>query len=164
MEVTTIKETCEKCGKVFWGNNAKAQLHGHMKSHTVQERIEKDRVPFGTPQRLFSCPENDGFHYRVFNDQWAKEPGRIQRAKKAGYEIVKDTGSYPVGTNDDGSPIKGILMRIPQEMYDSDQAVKQLEVDKVDEQIKSGTLEQNQNDNRYSPAGIRITESHTEPQ
>lgn len=168
---------CEFCDKEFTGEgdkDPKAQLHGHTihcpKNPTVQARrrsegIEperKERIPFGMPTRKFSCPTDDGFHYRVINDNWSKEPGRVQRAKAAGYEIVDTFEPLAVGTNEDGSAIKGVLMRIPEELYEEDQKLKQVEVDKVDEQIKSGTLERKKDDKRYSPSGIRVWDSHNE--
>lgn len=161
------KEVCNECNKEFEGEDAKAQLFVHMKSHNVRDRVSpkedrKERIPFGMPQRKFNCPENDGFHYRIFNDGWAAEPGRIQRAKLAGYEIVEGAEPIPVGSNENGTAIKGILMRIPQELYDQDQKAKQKEVDKVDSAIKGGTLEQGKNDRRYSRDGIRIWGNHNE--
>jgi hypothetical protein len=160
-------EVCDQCKKEFTGGDAKAQLFNHMKSHNVRERVSpkenrKERIPFGMPQRKFNCPENDGFHYRIFNDNWAADPGRIQRAKLAGYEIVEGSEQIPVGTNENGTAIKGILMRIPQTLFDEDQKLKQKEVDRVDEAIKGGTLEQGQNDKRYSRDGIRMWGSHSE--
>ncbi len=164
------KEVCEICGKEFTGFNRAAQIAGHMRSHTskTRERIEgdtkkKERVPFSTHQRKFTCPDDKDFNYRVFNDKWAKEPGRIKRALEAGYEIVEGHERYPVGTNEDGTPITGILMKIPKEFFEEDQAIKQKEVDKVDEQILKGSLEQKPGDHRYSPDGIRITSGTTEP-
>ena len=110
-------ETCEICGKEFEGENAKAQLRGHMMSHR-ESREEKeakpDRVPFGSRERKYAAPvDGDGFEYRVFNDNWRHDPNRIQRAEKAGYVRVEDSEMHAVGTNDDGSPIKGVLMKIP---------------------------------------------------
>ncbi len=163
--------TCPEpgCGKVFTGANCKAQLAGHSKSHKARARTygpkvsREDRVPLGLPDRKWSTPSDDGFHYRVFNDNWQKEPGRIIRARKAGYEIVEGTDHIAVGTNEDGSAIRGVLMKIKQEWYDEDQTEKQKVVDKVDDQIMGGDLEAGKDDKRYSPAGIKITSSHTEP-
>ena len=165
---------CEFCGKVFVGEDGKdprAQLNGHTikcrHSPRVRSKVtttaRKERIPFGTPLRTFDIPEDDGYQYRVFNDNWRKEPGRIQRAKNAGYEIVPDKDPYNVGTNEDGSVIKGILMRLPKELYDEDQAVKQKEVDKVDEAIMKGTLEAKPGDKRYIPDGIKISSDNREP-
>jgi hypothetical protein len=168
MESDILKSVCEECGKEFEGANAKGMLAGHMKTHAARKRTNtqdekrKDRVPLGMPQRKFSCPSDDDFHYRIVNDNWSKEPGRVQRAQEGGWEIVEKHDPIAVGTNEDGSAIKGILMRIPQEMYDEDQKGKQKEVDKVDDQIKGGTLEQKQSDKRYSPSGIRVWSSKDE--
>lgn len=114
--------------------------------------VRKERIPFGVPQRKFKCPEGDGYQYRVFNDNWQKEPGRIQRALDAGYEKVENFEPLPVGTNDDGSPIKGILMRIPKELYEEDQKEKQKQLDLIDAQIQRGNIEgQVGRDGRYIP-------------
>lgn len=123
-------------------------------SREDNQPARKERIPFGIPKAHFIAPENDGYFYRVFNDEWAHEPGRIERANAAGYEIVDKAGSrLAVGTNESGSRITGILMRIPQELYDKDQALKQEEVDKVDKQIFRGNYLENPEDKRYIPRG-----------
>lgn len=161
-EKPVLSAKCEVCNKVFEGANCKGQLTGHMKTHKARDRSDTpsekrgERVPMGLPEKKLTCPSDDGYHYHIFNDNWAKEPGRIQRALQGGYEIVEDYKPVAVGTNEDGSGIKGILMRLPQKLYDKDQEVKQKEVDKVDEQILAGTLKAGKDDKRYSPAGIRI--------
>lgn len=112
----------------------------------------KERIPFGTPRRRFNSPEGDGYHYRVFNDNWQKEPGRIIRALDAGYEKVEDFELLPVGTNDDGSPIKGVLMRIRKEFYEEDQDAKNKKLDETDAQILRGSVEGRVgHDGRYIP-------------
>ena len=118
----------------------------------------KERIPFGVPTKHFNAPQNDGYVYRVFNDNWRKEPGRIQRALDAGYEYVKDDQSGTVvGTNEDGSAINGVLMRIPKEFYEEDQKLKQKEIDKVDAEINRGKFQEKPGDKRYIPSsGINI--------
>lgn len=123
-----------------------------------EEKSKKDRMkrkPFGAPVRRLNCPEDDDkFHYRVFNDNWKKEPGRIQRAMDAGYEAVAhEVTGMSVGTNDDGSEIKGVLMRIPKEWYDEDQELKNKELDKIDEQIYRGDFKKEKGEKRYLPSG-----------
>ena len=139
---------CEYCGKDDFETSS--QLQAHMmtcKSKNIQEREEEieeraERVPFGTPGQRFNVPKEDGYVYRVFNDKWRIEPGRIQRARAAGYEFVEDEQSgSSVGTNEDGSEVKGVLMRIPKELYDEDQALKNKELDKVDKQIQRQALD-----------------------
>ena len=79
---------CNQCGAEF---DTKQKLGAH-KAHCdrkieEQEARRKERVPFGVPiQRFTDLPDTDRYHYRVFNDNWRKEPGRILRAKRAGYE------------------------------------------------------------------------------
>jgi len=150
----TEEKTCEICG--VYKYTTEQQIQGHtyhcLKKHNQTEEkpkeekpdIRKERVPFGVPTKRFNCPENDGFHYRVFNDQWKKEPGRIQRAKMAGYEMVDNPVSgITVSTNEDGSEVKGVLMRIPKELYDKDQAVKARKLDEIDKQIHRGKFDKN---------------------
>jgi hypothetical protein len=115
----------------------------------------KDRIPFGVPRQSIVTPENDGFKYRVFNDNWSREPDRIQRAADAGYEVVRNVNAR--GSNEDGSPIEGVLMRIPKELYDQDQALKSKEIDKVDQEIHRGKFQEKSSDKRYIPPdGIKI--------
>jgi len=162
------KEICEECGREFTGPHRKAAITGHMRSHKVRERVDinpedrKKRIPFGIKERKWNIPENDGYSYRIFNDNWTVEPGRIQRALRAGYEIVENQDHSAVGTNENGSEIKGVLMRIPNEFYDEDQKLKQKAVDEIDRKIKGGTLEQAANDKRYSRDGIKIWNNNTE--
>jgi hypothetical protein len=128
-----------------------------------RETDRSERIPFGAPQqRLQAATREAGYHYRVFNDNWRREPGRIQRAMQAGYEVVQDWDRIPVGTNEDGSAVKGVLMRIPQELYDQDQAEKQKAIDKVDQAIKAGKIEEKPGDNRYTPEGIKVWSSNNE--
>jgi len=125
-------------------------------SQKTREENRTERIPFGSPKQRLNVPDDDeNFHYRRFNDGWAKEPNRIQRAKQAGYEIV-DGDSMVVGTNDDGTPITGVLMKQPMEFFKADQKEKQKEPDRIDKAIRGGTLEQQAGDRRYIPKGIEI--------
>ncbi len=138
---------------------------------TLQEKIErlrKERKPIGSPEKKWDCPMDDGYYYRVFNDDWMTRPGNIQRAQAAGYEFVENDEEKQkpkiVGTNDNGTPIRGFLMRIPQEIHDEDQLVKQKNVDMIDKQIKAGSFQQGVSDGRYIPSGgIKITENAVVP-
>ena len=165
------KYICENCNEAEF--DTPQQLRGHQmrcrpkdESKNIEESRHgrKERIPFGVPVARFNAPEDDGFVYRVFNANWRKEPGRIERAKMAGYEVVEHPRSgESVGTNDDGSEIKGVLMRIPKELYDEDQAAKQREIDKVDKQIYRGEFKKGVNDRRYLPGGGITTETKLTP-
>jgi len=182
---------CEECGKEYDGSKEKVQLRAHIirahgklpegdpatkkYSEPLEEKIARlrklrsERGPIGILEKRWACPKDDGYHYRVFNDDWMTKPANIQRAKEIGYEFVDSKDEKQkvkvVGVNDDGTPIRGYLMRIPKEIYDEDQMIKQKAVDKVDEQIKAGKFQQGANDNRYIPAmGITIVANNRVPE
>jgi len=134
----------------------------------LQERIrrirEKREGSDYNVQKLSHAPfPDDGYHYHIFNDNWRKDPNRIRNMQAKGYEVVGDEADLHRGVNEDGSSISGIVMRIPQAIYDEDQKAKQGEVDKVDEAIGEGSLAQEPGDNRYIPDGIRIHSDNREP-
>ena len=157
--------------KVLWSNSLMAEqsFHGEHEEPVAEPRERekpdrKERIPFGAlKKRLPSVPDNDGFQYRVINDEWSKDPDRVKRAMQGGYEKVEGFDQMVVGTNEDGSAIKGTLMRIPQEWYDEDQKVKQREVDMVDEEIGRGKLDEKPDDKRYVPDGIKMWSGQEEP-
>ncbi len=152
------------------GNITSARSRSDSGAETLAEkvaRLRQSRIPIGVPEKKWACPEGDGYQYRVFNDNWMTRPDNIQRALRAGYEFVNSDEDkqrpQTVGTNDNGTPIRGFLMRIPKEIYEEDQKAKQKEVDKVDEQIRTGSFQQGAGDNRYIPTtGINI-QSNTQP-
>jgi len=128
---------------------------------TREQPKRKERIPFGVPQQSVITPKNDGYVYRVFNDNWSREPDRIQRALDAGYEKVRDVRAR--GTNEDGSAIEGVLMRIPKELYESDQKLKQEENDKIDREIRRGKFQEKPGDKRYVPSSGISIESKINP-
>ncbi len=120
--------------------------------------VRKERIPFGVPRTRLPHVEDKNFVYRVFNDNWRREPDRIQRAREAGYKEVEGYEPVAVGTNEDGTAIQGILMRIPRKFYEEDQGVKMKEIDKVDQEIHRGKFQEKAGDKRYiPPEGIKIT-------
>ena len=123
---------------------------------TIIER--KKRIPFGAPrQKLEVLNQDPNYHYHRFNDNWRKEPDRIRRAMAAGYEKVEGDDPVTVGTNDDGTAIEGVLMRIPKEFYEEDRKAKEAELDRVDQEINRGSFQEKPGDKRYVPAsGIHI--------
>lgn len=136
---------CYICNEAEFDTKQKLGAHqGHCKQKHP-DRVERStRVPFGVPVQKFNISEEDRekFHHHVFNDNWRKEPGRIQRALSAGYEFVEhERSGEAAGTNEDGSELHGVLMRQPKEMYEADQALKNKEIDKVDKQIQRGKFQ-----------------------
>ena len=157
--------TCENCGKEF---EEEKQLRGHrmtcrsdnekISEEAVRER-RKERVPFGTPEDKLLLSKRPGFARRVFNDNWVKEPGRIQRAEQAGWNTIEDhpINGMAVGTNKDGSEIRGVAMEIPEEFYLEDQALKRKRHEEIMDRIYQGTYQEKAGDKRYVPSvGIDI--------
>jgi len=142
--------------------NAKEEKHNASRGR-AEKGERRERIPFGTARAKLPRGEDPKkFHYRVFNDEWRKEPGRVLRAKNAGYEVVPDQEGLTVGVNGDGTAIKGVLMRIPKEWYEEDQAKKQEVNDAVDKEIKAGRFQEKPSDMRYVPkSGIHFEDKLT---
>lgn len=90
--------------------------------------------------------QDPDYHYRVVNDLG----DRVERFKEIGYEVVTDknikVGDARVATpKAEGSPVtasvgqgtKGIVMRIPREWFNEDQAEKQKYVDELEESTRA---------------------------
>lgn len=158
--------TCPICEKEFETADELAK-HNQMsckppgETKGVKRYKRNKRIPFGVPTKRFNAPDNPDYVYRVFNDNWRKEPGRIERAMNAGYEVATSNTNESVGTNDDGSEIKGVLMRIPKAFYEEDQRKKQEELDKVDEQIYQGKFTKAPGEHRYIPGGFKQMKHET---
>jgi len=95
------------------------------------QRPPRDRVPFGTHEQALSWPAIPGFRLYWFNDM----PGRIERAKLAGYEHVEKNGepvSMIVDKSVQGTGLRAYLMKIPTEWYQEDKAAnEQYEAEKI---------------------------------
>jgi hypothetical protein len=157
--------TCDIC-KTYTGPRMKVRGHRiRCKGAPTPERERptpdrKERIPIGVPRQTDVPYDDKEYHYHIFNDDWSTKPDRIKRAEDAGYAVVREVGRR--GTNADGSAIKGILMKLPQELYQEDQKIKMKEVDKVDQAIKKGTIEERPGDKRYIPQGIKIWSNQNE--
>lgn len=114
------------------------------------------RKPLSQRTKRLEHPPIPGFHLHWIVDS----PGRIARAKKAGYTLVEEDGkpiSEHAGTHPTGGPLLQYLMKTPLEFYDADFAAKQEKLNEVDRQIYKGTYKQEAGDERYVPkAGIKI--------
>jgi hypothetical protein len=117
----------------------------------------EERVPFGDAELSMAWPEIPGFRLYWFNDV----PGRLLRAKRAGYEHVEDGHGKPVslvvGKGEKSGGLIAYLMKLPIEWYEDDLRRKNnLEAEKI-EQIKAGKLVSAQVENVYVPGqGIKV--------
>lgn len=106
----------------------------------------KQRTPVGGPRNILTVANKDpNYVYRFVKD----EPGRIDLFKEGGYEVVTqptEVGDSAVNRHSQlGSAVtvvRGtstlVLMRIPKEWYDEDQASKQEEIDALEATMRSG--------------------------
>ena len=101
----------------------------------------------------------EGYYYHVVNDK----EGRVERLKNRGFEVVEHNGKVSMGdanaqqggttvqtTANDTDGSKAILMRIPQEFKNEDDAFRQKQIDESEkalyrqaenEQGRYGTIE-----------------------
>lgn len=103
------------------------------------------RIPIGTSDRL-AFPARRGYVRRVVND--IDDGERIKRFQAAGYTIVDGNvtgGDTRAGADSQlgarvvrsvGGGIKGVLMEIPEEFYNEDQANKLNMVQETEESIR----------------------------
>ena len=117
------------------------------------------RTPISARNRLSIKNKEPGYVYRIVND----DDDRVERLQEQGYEICSKESVGSVGNQrvDNASSLgstayfsvgkgtKAIVMRQKEEYYKEDQAVKQAEIDALEETMKSdakrksdtGTLE-----------------------
>lgn len=96
------------------------------------------RAPFGRRTQKLAYPVRPGYHRHWFADH----PGRIEEARLAGYEHVKDhegkTVSKLHGRHRDGRAMLGYLMEIPEVLWREDLKAQSERVDEGEAAIKQG--------------------------
>ena len=123
----------------------------------------QQRVPLGQIKAKLAREASKGMVGRFVNDT----AGRVQAARKAGYEhVMVTTGmdgeerqdSEIVGVQENGQPLIAFYMEIPLKFYREDQKAKQEQVDIVDDAIRHGNIEGAVGqDGRYVPEqGIKV--------
>lgn len=117
-----------------------------------------NRKPFGSFEQKLNYVAPPGYHLHVFNDT----PGRIERAKEAGYEHINDKegkiACRVVGTAEGGGPLMGYPMIVPEEWWKADLAEQQKQVNDKEDTMRRGELEMAPGENRYVPKqGIKIS-------
>lgn len=121
----------------------------------IKEAIAKSpsgrvrRTPVGVRNVLTVSGKEAGYEYRIVNDTG----DRVEQFKAAGYEVVsaKDvtvgdrrvsaaSAEGTAATVSVGGGTKGVVMRIPKEWYDEDQARKQSDIDALEASTKADAL------------------------
>ena len=116
----------------------------------------QERKPFGSMEQILAYPPRPGYRRYWFNDV----PGRISRAKEAGYTHVIDRNGNPVSRITDKADGRGrasYLMEYPMKWYQEDMARQARELSDRLNDIRTGRAGPGAADNRYIPQqGIRI--------
>lgn len=127
-----------------------------------QTSAKRPRRRLGGSTLALDAEQRKGYRRRWVND----EPGRIAEFQQAGYAHVDDESlrsKFPaeghISTQVGGTsgPMVAYLMEQKEEYYDEDQAAKQAEIDKIDEQLLRGNPAGKLGDGGYIPEeGITI--------
>jgi hypothetical protein len=121
------------------------------------------RIPFGAAELRLAYATREGFRRYWFNDV----PGRLFRAKQAGYVHVVDpaTGEnvqLVTGRQQGGQELRTYLLEIPEEWYWQDMAVQQDDLERRLSDIRTGRAGPGVEDNRYVPSkGIYFGKQRT---
>lgn len=118
----------------------------------------EDRQPFDSEELALAWPARAGFRNYWFNDI----PGRIARAKRAGYSHVIDPDNGDnkslVTDKTDNRGRRSYLMEIPIEWYYGDMTRQADALERRLNDIRHGRAGPGAGDNRYIPSqGIHIT-------
>ena len=136
------------------------EMHEAKKSADAKARV---RTPLGAKRDILSVqnPE-EGYVYRIVNDT----PGRINRFKEAGYELVEDAqlgtshvdgnqASQGVVSKDVGKGVTAVVMRQRDEFYKEDQAEKQRKIDELENSMRKKKVNPNEStDGTYGEVKI----------
>ena len=128
------------------------------------EKQSKSRIPVGAARDVLTVYGQDpNYVYRWVLDD-PKRPGRLQRFKDGGYEIVTDTNEVGQNTVDRGKKLGSaitrpdggstlVLMRILKEWYNEDQALKAEKIDDLEETMLSDA--EGKADGRYGSITVK---------
>ncbi len=108
------------------------------------------RTPLSGRSRLSVRNQEPGYVYRIVNTNMDNDPERVQSLIEQGYEIVPRDKSGPVGDKrvDNSSSLgssseisvgqgtKAVVMRIREDWYKEDQAIKQSMVDQTEQTMR----------------------------
>jgi hypothetical protein len=169
----TIKRVVKKRGP-----KPKAQKQIASREESAAARSET-RQPEGRRRRLESIgksasklavPDIEGYTLRWVNDKdnrltelyqqdWNYvEKDEIQKVGESSEDRNSDLGNrvtQVVGVKEDGSPLRAFLMKKRVDWHEQDRAIKQKQVDEIDQTIKNGGIgrEQEGSDHQYMPNG-----------
>lgn len=83
-------------------------------------RRERRRAEIGGSDLKLEAPKRPGFVRRWFNDV----TGRVDRYTSNGWDVVQENGTEARHVGGQKSPMRAVLMEIPEEFYKEDQQKK----------------------------------------
>jgi hypothetical protein len=115
----------------------------------AQERVRNrpERIPVHERSVISFKGKDNGYEYRLVNDK----EDRVSIFKDAGYEVVRSdlgigddkagegTSLGSIVTKSVGRGIKGVLLRIPKDLYEEDQRKKLEKLKATDAALKNKT-------------------------
>lgn len=129
---------------------------------TENDRPQRpERIPFNTPRMRLGVPRQlPGYFLYWVND----DRGALEQAQRGGYEFVEpsevgmtDKASQVivrVGQKDNGEALYAYLMKLRDEFREEDLALQREPIDRFEQQIRAGTLDQAPGDKRYNRISI----------
>ena len=100
--------------------------------------------------------EGTRIHDLTVNDDWDFVESRDGSAKADATGLGANV-AVPVGTDKNGAPVKGVLLRKRRDYHDEDELAKRRRIDELEAGLKQGATPGADQDRQYVPAaGIRI--------
>lgn len=100
--------------------------------------------------------EGTRIHDLTVNDDWDFVVSRDGSAKADATGLGANV-AVPVGTDKNGAPVKGVLLRKRRDYHDEDELAKRRRIDELEAGLKQGATPGADQDRQYVPAaGIRI--------
>lgn len=127
------------------------EVHKAKKSSDAKDRV---RTPLGAKRDILNVQNTpDGYVDRIVNDV----PGRVDRFKAAGYEVVENaqlgtshvdgnSSGQGASTKDVGKGVNAIVMRQREEFYEEDQAAKQAKIDETENAMRRKKVKSNESE------------------
>ncbi len=126
------------------------------KAQILKER-RKIRGELGSERDVMFTPKLPGMVVRWVNDELKSGRNRVERLKAIGWEVYDgqnvevappngisdaniskgDGAMIAVGTTKEGKPMNAVLMFIPEEIYEADQAIKEEAIREKEEEMLS---------------------------
>lgn len=96
--------------------------------------------------------EGTRVHQLTVNDDWDFVVSRDGSAKADATGLGANV-SVPVGTDKNGAPVKGVLLRKRKDYHDEDEQAKRRRIDELENGLKAGATPGADRDRQYVPSG-----------